>query len=155
MPDALDLLVVCAEAGLSLDQAIDQVSRDLRLSHPEVAEEFEITAAEMRVAPDRGAALDSLVRRTNLETLRSITATLTQAIRFGTPLAESLRVLAAEMRTARILKIEERAARLPVLLTIPLLCFILPALFIVIGTPVVLRIYDFFKHLQIGGQGIL
>ena len=122
----------------------------MRFSHPEVAEEFAITAAEMRVLEDRGAALENLVRRTQLETLRSITATLIQAIRFGTPLAESLRVLAAEMRTARILRIEERAARLPVLLTIPLLMFILPALFVVIGTPVALRIYDFFKHLRIG-----
>jgi tight adherence protein C len=151
MPDALDLLVVCAEAGLSLDQSIDQVSRELRVSHPEIAEEFSITAAEMRVISDRGAALENMVQRTHLETLRSITATLTQAIRFGTPLAESLRVLAAEMRTARLLRIEERAARLPVLLTVPLMMFILPALFIVIGTPVALRIYDFFSHLRIGG----
>jgi len=150
MPDALDLLVVCAEAGLSLDQAIDQVSRELRYSHAAVAEEFAITAADMRMLADRGAALENMVRRTHLETLRSITATLAQAIRFGTPLAESLRILAAEMRTARILRIEERAARLPVLLTIPLMMFILPALFIVIGTPVALRIYDFFSHLQLG-----
>ncbi len=150
MPDALDLLVVCAEAGLSLDQSIDQVSRELRFSHPEVAEEFAITAAEMRVMEDRGAALENLVRRTHLEILRGVTATLTQAIRFGTPLAESLRVLAAELRTARVLRIEERAARLPVWLTIPLMTFILPALFFVIGTPVVLRIADFFEHLQIG-----
>jgi tight adherence protein C len=154
IPDALDLLVVCAESGLSLDQSIEQVSQDLRFSHPEVAEEFAITAAEMRVVSDRGAALESLVRRTRLETLRSITATLSQAIRFGTPLAESMRVIAAEMRTTRLLRIEERAARLPVLLTIPLLIFIMPALFIIIGTPVVLRIFDFFRTLHIGG-GIL
>jgi tight adherence protein C len=151
MPDALDLLVICAEAGLSLDQAIDQVSRDVRRSHPEIAEEFATTAAEMRVLPDRAIALENLVQRTRLETFRGITATLTQAIRFGTPLAESLRVLAAEMRTARLLRIEERAARLPVLLTIPLVAFIMPALFIVIMTPVALRIYDFFEHVQIGG----
>ena len=150
MPDALDLLVICAEAGLSLDQSIDQVSRELRFSHPEIAEEFAITAAEMRVMEDRGAALENLVRRTRLEILRGVSATLTQAIRFGTPLAELLRVLAAEMRTARLLRIEERAARLPVWLTIPLMTFILPALFIVIGTPVVLRIGDFFEHVQIG-----
>jgi tight adherence protein C len=154
MPDALDLLVICAEAGLSLDQAIEQVSRDLRSAHPEIAEEFATTAAEMRVVTDRGAALENMVRRTRLEMLRGITATLTQAIRFGTPLAESLRMLAAEMRTARVLRIEERAARLPVLLTIPMMTFILPALFIVIGTPVVLRIYDFFKHLVIA-RGML
>jgi tight adherence protein C len=150
MPDALDLLVVCAEAGLSLDQAIEQVSRELRFSHREIADEFAITAAEMRVLEDRGAALENLVRRTSLEVLRGVTATLAQAIRFGTSLADSLRVLAAELRTARILRIEERAARLPVLLTIPLMMFILPALFFVIGTPVVLRIADFFEHLSIG-----
>jgi tight adherence protein C len=154
MPDALDLLVICAEAGLSLDQAIDQVGRDLKFSHPEIAEELAITAAELRVVSDRGAALENLARRTRLETLRSITATLTQAIRFGTPIAESLRILAAEMRSARLLRIEERAARLPVLLTIPLMAFIMPALFIVIATPVALRVSDFFRHLQIGA-GVL
>jgi tight adherence protein C len=150
MPDVLDLLVVCAEAGLSLDHAIDQISRELRLSHPEIADEFAITAAEMRVMEDRGAALENLARRTGLEILRGVTATLAQAIRFGTSLSESLRVLAAEMRTARILRIEERAARLPVLLTIPLMLFILPALFLVIGTPVALRVADFFDRLQFG-----
>jgi tight adherence protein C len=150
MPDALDLLVVCAEAGLSLDQSIEQVSKELRFAHPDVAEEFGITGAEMRVVADRGAALENLARRTHLEMLRSVTATLAQAIRFGTPLSESMRVLAAEMRTARVLRIEERAARLPVLLSIPLMMFILPALFFVIGTPVVLRVYDFFKHLRVG-----
>jgi tight adherence protein C len=150
MPDALDLLVICAEAGLSLDQSIDQISQYLRPSHPEIAEEFAITAAEMRVMEDRGAALENLARRTDLEILRGVTATLAQAIRFGTSLAESLRVLAAEMRTARLLRIEERAARLPVLLTIPLMMFILPALFMVIGTPVALRIVDFFGHIVIG-----
>ncbi len=105
----------------------------------------------MRVMADRGEALENLVRRTHLELLRSVTATLTQAIRFGTPLAE---VAAGPRRgnaqRAPGLRIEERAARLPVLLTIPLMLFILPALFIVIGTPVVLRIADFFDHLQIG-----
>jgi tight adherence protein C len=150
MPDALDLLVVCAEAGLSLDQSIEQVSRELQFSHPEIAEEFATTVADMRMGSERGAALQNLVQRTHLEILRSITATLTQAIRFGTPLAESLRVLAAEMRTFRLLRIEERAARLPVLLTIPLLTCIMPALMIVIMTPVALRIADFFAHVQIG-----
>jgi tight adherence protein C len=150
MPDVLDLLVICAEAGLSLDQAIDRISRELRPSHPEIAEELAITAAEMRVMEDRAAALENLAQRTGLEIMRGVTATLAQAIRFGTSLAESLRVLSAEMRTARILRIEERAARLPVLLTIPLMLFILPALFFVIGTPVALRVADFFEHLAIG-----
>ena len=139
LPDALDLLVVCAEAGLSLDQAIEQVGRDLRTSNPEVAEEFATTAAEMRVLSDRGQALENLVHRTGLLNLRSITAMLRQAIRFGTPLAEFMRILAAEMRTERMARFEERAARLPVLLAIPLMLFILPSLLMVIGTPVGLQ----------------
>ena len=100
----------------------------------------------MQVLSSRGEALENLVRRTGLASLRSITATLNQAIRFGTPLAESMRVLAAEMRNARLARLEERAARLPVLLTIPLVLFILPSLFMVIGTPVALRIMDALKN---------
>ena len=146
IPDALDLLVICAEAGLSLDQAVEQVSRDLRPSNRAVADEFATTAAEMRVLPNRAEALENLVERTGVTSLRSITATLTQAIRFGTPLAESMRILAAEMRTERMMRIEERAARLPVLLSIPLALFILPCLMIVIGTPVGLRVMDTFKN---------
>jgi tight adherence protein C len=150
LPDALDLLVICAEAGLSLDQGIEQVGHDLRASNPEVAEEFATTAAEMRVLSDRSAALENLVKRTGLAGLRSVTATLSQAIRFGTPLAESMRILAAEMRSARLARIEERAARLPVLLALPLMAFIMPSLLMVIGTPVALRIVDFLKHFTIG-----
>jgi tight adherence protein C len=142
LPDALDLLVICAEAGLSLDRAIDEVSRDIRASSPAVAEEFATTAAEMRVLSNRGEALQNLVRRTKLDSLSSITTTLNQAIRFGTPLAESMRILAAAMRTTRLARFEERAARLPVLLAIPLMMFILPSLLMVIGAPVALRVMD-------------
>ena len=145
IPDALDLLVICVEAGLSLDQAVEQVSRDLRPSNRAVADEFATTAAEMRVLPNRAEALQNLVERTGLTSLRSIIATLTQAIRFGTPLAELMRILAAEMRTERMMRIEERAARLPVLLSIPLALFILPCLLLIIGTPVALRVMDTFK----------
>jgi tight adherence protein C len=142
MPDALDLLVISAEAGLSLDHAMEQVGRVLRSLSPEVAEEFAATAAEMRVTPDRAQALENLARRTGLASLRSIVATLNQSIKFGTPLAGSLRVLAAEMRAERLARFEERAARLPVLLTLPLMAFILPSLMIVIGAPLALRIID-------------
>jgi tight adherence protein C len=150
LPDALDLLVICAEAGLSLDQSVDQVSQDLRASNAAVAEEFATTAAEMRVMSNRAEALENLVARTGVPGLRSITTTLNQAIRFGTPLAESLRVLAAEMRTVRLARIEERAARLPVLLAIPLALFILPSLMMVIGSPVALRLSDALKN-SLGG----
>lgn len=147
IPDALDLMVICAEAGLSLDQAIEEVSRNLQASSPVVASEFEITAAEMRVAADRAQALENLALRTGLPSLRSLVSTLVQSIRFGTPLAESLRVIASELRAERAARFEERAARLPVLLTMPLMLMILPALFMVIGTPLVLRIYDVFRGL--------
>jgi tight adherence protein C len=142
IPDALDLLVICAEAGLSLDHAVEQVSRVLYSSSRDVAEEFAATAAEMRVSPVRGQALENLAQRTGLTSLRSIVAALSQSINFGTPLAEALRVLAAQMRAERLARFEERAARLPVLLTMPLMAFILPSLMIVIGTPLVLRIVD-------------
>src|SRR5205814_4401143 len=142
LPDALDLLVICAEAGLSLDQAIEQVSEDLRASNSAVADEFATTASEMRVLSNRAEALENLCERTGVAALRGITATLNQAIRFGTPLAESMRILAAEMRSARLARIEERAARLPVLLAIPLALFILPSLMVVISTPVALRLAD-------------
>jgi tight adherence protein C len=146
IPDALDLLVICAEAGLSLDQAIEQVAQDMRPANWVIADEFAATAAEMRVLTDRSEALENLVRRTGLASLRGITATLTQAIRFGTPLAESMRILAAEMRTERLARLEERAARLPVLLTIPMMMFIMPCLLIVIGTPLMLGILDTLRQ---------
>ena len=152
MPDALDLLVICAEAGLSLEQSIEEVSRDLRSSSPEIADELYTTAAEMRVLPDRAIALENLGKRTGVQSLHSMIATLNQSMRFGTPLADSLRVIAAEMRNLRLARFEEQAARLPVLLTIPLMVFIVPCLFMVIGTPLVLRIIDVFSTVLIKGH---
>ena len=152
IPDALDLLVICAEAGLSLNQSIEEISRDIRPSCREVAEEFEATAAEMRVMPEVGQALDNMVERIGLDMLRGIIATLKQSMRFGTPLAESMRILAAELRLARQLRIEERAARLPVLLAIPMMLFFLPCVMMVVGTPVALRVADTMKHFMAGSQ---
>jgi tight adherence protein C len=150
MPDALDLMVICAESGLSLNQSIEVISRELHASHKDVAYEFATTSAEMQVLADIGQALDNLVERTGLADLRSLTATLKQSLKFGTPLAESLRVIAAEMRATRQARYEQRAARLPVLLAIPMLIFILPCLMMIVGTPVVLRIIDVFKSIHIG-----
>jgi tight adherence protein C len=157
LPDALDLLVICAEAGLSLDQSVEEVGRELADVNPSVAEEFATTAAEMRVLADRGEALKNLVNRSGLSSLNSFAATLIQGIRFGTPLAESLRILAAEMRNERLARIEERAARLPVLLTLPLTVFVMPAMFMVLGTPAALRIIDFMHNFtmpSLPGAGI-
>jgi tight adherence protein C len=142
MPDAFDLLVICTQAGLSLDHAIEQVGRFLRPCNTEVAKEFAATATEMRVLPVRTQALDNLAGRTGLASLRSMVVTLNQSIKFGTSLTESLKILAAEMRIDRLARFEERAARLPVLLTLPLMIFVLPSLMMVIGTPLVLRTLD-------------
>jgi len=153
MPDALDFLVFCVEAGLSLDQAIEQVARDLRSSSPDVAGEFAAAAADMRVLPDRSKALENLAERVGLASLRSIVATLNQSIRFGTPLSASLRVLAAEMRAERLARYEQRAARLPVLLALPLMGFILPSMMIVVGAPLILHMIDFLQRAVTGGSG--
>jgi tight adherence protein C len=150
IPDALDLLVICAESGLSLNQSVEEISKQLRASHKDVADEFAITSAEMRVVADLSLALDSMVERMGLADLRSLVATLKQSMKFGTPLAESLRTIAAEMRATRQARYEERAARLPVLLVIPMAMFILPCLMIIVGTPVVLRVMDVFKTFYIG-----
>jgi tight adherence protein C len=150
MPDALDLLVICAESGLSLNQSIEEIARQLRESHKDVADEFTIAAAEMRVVSDFGQALDHMVERIGLPDLRSLVATLKQSLKFGTPLAESLRTIAAEMRAARQARYEQRTARLPVLMAIPMAMFILPCLLMIVGTPVVLRIMDVLKTFYIG-----
>jgi len=150
MPDALDLLVICAESGLSLNQSIEEISRQLRASHKDVAEEFSITSAEMQVVSDFGQALDNMVERMGLPDLRSLVATLKQSLKFGTPLAESLRTIASEMRATRQARYEQRAARLPVLMAIPMAMFILPCLLMIVGTPVVLRIMGVFKTFYIG-----
>jgi tight adherence protein C len=140
--DALDLLVICVEAGLGLEQALDRVSRDISEANPVVSEELAKTVAEMRVMPQIRDALDNFARRSNVPAIRSVMTTLVQAVQYGTPLSNSLRVLATEMRSHRMMKIEERAARLPVLMTIPLILFILPCLFIVIGGPAILGVMD-------------
>jgi tight adherence protein C len=142
LPDGLDLLVICAEAGLSLDAALIRVARELGASAPELGDEFSLTSIELGFLPDRKQALDGLTQRTQLPALRSVVATLMQSERYGTPLADSLRVLASEFRTERLLKAEEKAAKLPAILTVPMVVFILPALFIVLLGPGILRTID-------------
>jgi tight adherence protein C len=145
LPDGLDLMVICAEAGLSLDAALVRVSRELGNTWPELAEEFAITAAELTFMPERRMAFDNLNARTDSDGIRGVVNTLQQTAKFGTPLAQSLRVLAAEMRTARMTRAEEKAARLPALLTIPMMMFILPTLFIVLLGPAIINVIDAFS----------
>jgi tight adherence protein C len=149
LPDALDLLVVCAEAGLGLESAIERVAVEIRDSTPSVAAEFTTLLADMRMSSDRRAALSRLGERTGLVSFQRLGGTLAQTIRYGTPVGQALRVLAAEMRTERLMRIEEKAARLPALLVLPMILFILPCLFIVLGGPAALRIMDAWK----GGGG--
>jgi tight adherence protein C len=144
-PDALDLLVICTEAGLGLPQAVEEIARALEKPDPEIAAEFAMTAAEFQILPDRAIALDHLVQRTGVAALRNLSATLNQSLRFGTSLADSLRVLSSDMRAERMARVEEGAARLPVLLSIPLMLFLMPALLIVIMSPVALRIADMLE----------
>jgi tight adherence protein C len=146
LPDGLDLMVICAEAGLSLDATLVRVSRELGNTWPELAEEFGITAAELTFLPERRMAFDNLNARTDSDGIRGVVNTLQQTAKFGTPLAQSLRVLATEMRTARMTRAEEKAARLPALLTIPMMIFILPTLFIVLLGPAAINVMDTFKH---------
>ena len=140
LPDAMDLLVICAEAGLSLEVAMDGVRKELKLSAPELSEELGVTVAELQLLSDRHRALSNLAYRTDLEALKSVVTTLVQAQKYGTPLSQSLRTLGKEMRTARMLAVEEKAARLPALISMPLVGFILPALFVVVGGPAFLQI---------------
>jgi tight adherence protein C len=145
LPDGLDLLVICAEAGLSLDAALNRVSRELGLSSPDLADELGLTAVELGFLPNRRQALMNLTKRTNLPPIRGVVNTLVQTERYGTPLAHSLRVLSAEFREERMLKAEEKAAKLPATLTVPMILFILPTLFCVLIGPAIIQVMDATK----------
>ena len=132
LPDALDLMVVCAESGLSLDATMDRVSKEMEKTSPEVADELSLTGLELGFLSDRQKALKNLAVRSTLPAMRGIANTLAQAEKYGTPLAQSLRVMSEESRLERVMKAEEKAARLPALLTVPMILFILPPLFVVL-----------------------
>ena len=142
LPDALDLMVICAEAGLSLDATLMRVASEMQKTAPELSDEFSLTGLELGFLPDRRVAMHNLAKRTDLAVLRGMVGTLLQAERYGTPLAQSLRVLSAESREERAMKAEEKAARLPALLTVPMIVFILPPLFVVLIGPAALRTVD-------------
>jgi tight adherence protein C len=146
LPDMLDMMVTCSEAGLSLDATLRRASDEFAKAAPELSDEVALTCVEMEFLPDRGQALLNFAERTGLPSIKSMVNTLQQAQRFGTPLSQALRTLAAEFRDERILKAEEKAARLPALLTVPMVLFILPPLFIVLLGPAIIRIYDTLIH---------
>ena len=140
LPDALDLMVICAEAGLGFEPAINRVATEIRQAHPAISEEFGKTASELRVVSDSRVALVNMGNRTGLESIKRMTSMLVQTMRYGTPLGDALRVLSAEMRHEMLMKFETRAARLPVLMTIPMILFILPCIFLIVGGPAAIQV---------------
>jgi tight adherence protein C len=140
LPDALDLLVVTAEAGLGIETALDRVAREIEPNNRPLAISFLVLVQELRMLPDRRQALERFAERSNFEGFKRLGGTLSQTLKYGTPLAQALRVLAAEMRQDRMLRIEEKAIRLPALLVIPLILFIMPAVFIALVGPSVLEL---------------
>lgn len=146
LPDALDLMVICTEAGLSLDPTVERVARELRLSAPELSREMALMSHEMRILPKREMALQNFADRNKYREVRSLMSTLIQTLRYGTSLAHSLRILASESRNARMLAIEEKAAQLPAMMTIPLICCMLPAVFMVIAGPAVSQVMKIMHH---------
>jgi tight adherence protein C len=145
LPDALDLLVICAEAGLTVDAAFNRVARELGRAYPELGDEFALTAIELSFLSERRQAFENLSYRVNLDAIKGVTTTMVQTERYGTPLASALRVLSAEFRNERMMRAEEKAARLPAIMTIPLILFILPVLFIAILGPAACSIADAFS----------
>jgi len=144
LPDALDLLVICAEAGLTVDAAFHRVAKELGRGYPELGDEFTLTAIELGFLTDRRQAFENLATRVDLEAIKGVTTTMVQTEKYGTPLASALRVLSAEFRNERMMRAEEKAARLPAIMTIPLILFILPTLFVVILGPAACSISDTF-----------
>ena len=144
LPDALDLLVICAEAGLTVDAAFGRVAKELGRAYPELGDEFALTAIELSFLHERRSAFENLAYRVNLEAVKGVVTTMIQTERYGTPLASALRVLSAEFRNDRMMRAEEKAARLPAIMTIPLIMFILPVLFVVILGPGACSISDAF-----------
>ena len=145
LPDVLDLLMICAESGLGLDGALVRVAREFRRFMPEMSDELHLTALELGFLPNRREALMNLVKRVDIPAMRSLINTLTQTERYGTPLVQALRVLAAEMREERMLKAEEKAAKLPAIMTVPMIIFILPAMFIVLVGPAIIQVFKAFQ----------
>ena len=150
LPDALDLLVICAEAGLTVDASFERVARELGRAYPELGDEFSLTSIELSFLTERRQAFENLAWRVNLDAVRGVVTTMIQTERYGTPLASALRVLSAEFRNERMMRAEEKAARLPAIMTVPLILFILPTLFVVILGPAACSIADAFSG---GGPG--
>jgi tight adherence protein C len=146
LPDALELLVVCVEAGLSLEDGLDRIVSELKRSQPALADELGLTLADLKILPSRDLALANLAARVDVPSVRSVVSTLSQTLRYGTPLVQSLRVVAAEMRNDYLIELEDKANKLPALLTLPVIVFLMPTIFLIVGGPAALRLMDAFMQ---------
>jgi tight adherence protein C len=145
-PDALDLMLICVESGMSIEAAIAKVGAEVGGASMELAEELSLLTAELSYLPERRLAYEGLARRTNHPGIRSVVTAMIQAERYGTPLGAALRVMAKENRELRLSAAEKKAAALPAKLTVPMILFFLPVLFIVIMGPAIIKIQDVMKH---------
>jgi tight adherence protein C len=145
LPDALDLMVICVESGMSIEAAFQKVSQEMASDGPELAEEWGLTYTELAFLGDRRQALENLSERTGLANVKSLVMALTQAERYGTPIGQSLRVVAQENREKRMARAEEKAASLPAKLTVPMVTFFLPVVFIVLIGPIIVSVVRTFK----------
>ena len=139
-PDALDLLLICVESGMSIETAFKRVSDEIGTQSVPLAEEFMLTTAELSFLPDRRQAYENLAKRTGLEGVRSVCVALQQAERYGTPVGQALRTMAQENRDMRMADAEKKAAGLPPKLTVPMILFFLPVLFVVILGPAIIKL---------------
>lgn len=146
LPDALDLMVICGQAGLGLEPSIERVGIELRVAHPVISAEFQAVAHDLRLNADRTAVLRGLAERTGLDSIRRFVTTLIQTMQYGTPLSDALRLLSTEMRQEMLTRFESRAAKLPVLLTLPMIVFILPCVFLIVGGPAMLQVMRSFSN---------
>ncbi|NYT61728.1 type II secretion system F family protein [Alcaligenaceae bacterium] len=145
-PDALDLLVVCTNAGLGLNAALQRVAEELAFLAPELADELELTSGQLQLSGDMAQVLHELADRIGLASIRSLVSTLIQSRQFGTPIGQALRVLSRSERTARLMRTEEAAAKLAVKITLPMMLFILPTVLIVAAGPAALQLMKMFAH---------
>lgn len=141
-PDSLDMMLICVEAGMSVEMALNRVGQEIATASVELAEEFQLTTAELSYLPERRQAYENLTRRTNHPGVKSVAMALTQAEKYGTPVGNALRVMAKENREMRLAEAEKKAAALPPKLTVPLILFFLPVLFAVIIGPAIIQIQD-------------
>ena len=140
VPDALDMLVICADAGLALEAGLARVSQEIQVLNPALSMELTQTSRELQIGSDMRHAMESLGQRTGLDTLKRLATTLSQSLQYGTPLTAALRSLSAELRQEALILFEERAGRLPTLMTVPMILFILPCVFLIVAGPAIINV---------------